>query len=284
MHCVRRAALRSAIAASRQLSQKATPASFAVQATTKPALPKQIQAVPARFFSLTARARNVEEPPTAETATAESTNAETEEANPLKQGLNQPSRAGRRGYVDPTPYAIFVHNITFEADDGHLTSAFSKYGEVVEARIARDSAGLPKGFGFVFFKDEESVHNAVENCDGTFWHGRQIHVKPRLKREPPPRKPRTSGPTETLYIGGIPQDATDSDLNHFFRGLKNVKEVRVAVDRTTGWPRGFAHVDFTDVDSAVAAKSQLDGSQLGGRPLTLDYAESGPRKTISKKD
>lgn len=49
-------------------------------------------------------------------------------------------------------------------------------------------------------------------------------------------------------------------------------DVRVAVDRTTGWPRGFAHADFSDVESCTAGLQKLQGITIGGRELRLDYA------------
>lgn len=44
-----------------------------------------------------------------------------------------------------TPYALFVRNMVFEADESHLREAFAKYGEVAHTAIARDSRGLSKG-------------------------------------------------------------------------------------------------------------------------------------------
>ena len=66
----------------------------------------------------------------------------------------------------------------------------------------------------------------------------------------------------------------DAELNRLFLELDNLTDVRVAVDRTTGWPRGFAHADFTDVESAVTAYNKLNGSTIGGRELRFDWAET----------
>lgn len=86
-------------------------------------------------------------------------------------------------------------------------------------------------------------------------------------------------PTKSLYIGNIPYETTDAELNRIFRELDNVTDVRVAVDRTTGWPRGFAHADFADVEACTAAIEKLKGVTIGGRELRLDYAAEVTRKT-----
>jgi RNA recognition motif-containing protein len=72
---------------------------------------------------------------------------------------------------------------------------------------------------------------------------------------------------------------TDKDLNDLFRPLRKICDVRVAVDRRTGQPRGFAHADFMDVQSAVAAKKALEGRAIHGRDLQIDYAITRERPT-----
>ena len=49
-------------------------------------------------------------------------------------------------------------------------------------------------------------------------------------------------------------------------------DVRVAIDRRSGQPRGFAHADFTDVESAVTAKAALEQKSVYGRQLRVDYS------------
>jgi nucleolin len=57
-----------------------------------------------------------------------------------------------------------------------------------------------------------------------------------------------------------------------FRTIKNVLDVRVAIDRRSGQPRGFAHADFIDVESAVKAKEILEEKSVYGRQLRVDYS------------
>jgi nucleolin len=62
------------------------------------------------------------------------------------------------------------------------------------------------------------------------------------------------------------------NLADLFRSIKNVLDVRVAIDRRSGQPRGFAHADFTDVESAVTAKQALEQKSVYGRQLRVDYS------------
>jgi nucleolin len=90
----------------------------------------------------------------------------------------------------------------------------------------------------------------------------------------PPRNPVS----KTLFVGNMSFEMTDSDLNNLFRDVKNVTDVRVAVDRRTGQPRGFAHADFIDIASAQQALAYLSGKEVLGRRLRLDYSTQSSRR------
>lgn len=118
--------------------------------------------------------------------------------------------------------------------------------------------------------------------DGTFWHGRRLIVKfsgprrrdgERVFAATPNRKGNYDGPpTNTLFVGNIAYDASDRDLNQLFGTLENVADVRVAVDKASGWPRGFAHAEFHSVQDALNARDKLDGRELRRRKLIVNFA------------
>ena len=82
-------------------------------------------------------------------------------------------------------------------------------------------------------------------------------------------------PSKTLFIGNMSFEMSDKDLNDLFRDIRNVMDVRVAIDRRTGQPRGFAHADFIDVASATQAKEVLSAKTIYGRDLRVDFSKSG---------
>lgn len=84
----------------------------------------------------------------------------------------------------------------------------------------------------------------------------------------------SSPPTKTLFIGNLAFEMSDADLNKLFRDIRNVIDVRVAIDRRTGQPRGFAHADFTDVESAEKAMEVLQNKDVYGRTLRVDFSAS----------
>lgn len=136
-------------------------------------------------------------------------------------------------------------------------------------------------FGFIEFEDNESAKKAIERHNLRVMEGRRITVQyaaqPKTNDAPRssagrslPHDPRD--PSSTLFVGNISYEVSDKDLNGLFRPLKNALEIRVAIDRRSGQPRGFAHVDFSDIESAQAAKELLLNKIVLGRRLRVDFA------------
>uniref|UniRef100_A0A0A0LTH6 Glycine-rich RNA-binding protein n=2 Tax=Cucumis sativus TaxID=3659 RepID=A0A0A0LTH6_CUCSA len=70
---------------------------------------------------------------------------------------------------------VFVGGLSYNSDDLTLRVAFSKYGEVVEARVVMDpDTGRCKGFGFVTFSAKEEASSAIKALDGKDLGGRRI--------------------------------------------------------------------------------------------------------------
>jgi RNA recognition motif-containing protein len=76
-----------------------------------------------------------------------------------------------------------------------------------------------------------------------------------------------------LYVGNLPYETTESDLQTLFEGAGQVSTVNIVRDRATGQARGFAFVEMGDAEGARRAISELDRHQVGGRSLTVNEAK-----------
>jgi RNA recognition motif-containing protein len=75
-----------------------------------------------------------------------------------------------------------------------------------------------------------------------------------------------------LYVGNLPFQTTEDELQALFAEVAPVESVRVMRDMATGRARGFAFVEMATDDGAASAISQLHERDLGGRPLTVNEA------------
>ncbi len=76
-----------------------------------------------------------------------------------------------------------------------------------------------------------------------------------------------------LYVGNLPYETSESDLQTLFAGAGQVSTVSIMRDRSTGQPRGFAFVEMSDAEGAKRAIAELDRHQIGGRSLTVNEAK-----------
>jgi len=76
-----------------------------------------------------------------------------------------------------------------------------------------------------------------------------------------------------LYVGNLPYQTSESDLQTMFEAMGPVDTVNVVRDRATGQARGFAFVEMSEAEDARRAISQLDRSDYGGRSLTVNEAK-----------
>ena len=75
-----------------------------------------------------------------------------------------------------------------------------------------------------------------------------------------------------LYVGNIPFETNENDLQELFAEAGAVESVNVVRDRETGRARGFAFVEMATDEAAQAAVSQLNDRTFGGRRLTVNEA------------
>ncbi|GLU14126.1 hypothetical protein SLE2022_307140 [Rubroshorea leprosula] len=81
---------------------------------------------------------------------------------------------------------LFIGGLSYSTDDYQLREAFSKYGEVMDARVIVDrETGRSRGFGFITFSSNEEASSAIQALDGQVLHGRNIRVN--YANERPPR-------------------------------------------------------------------------------------------------
>jgi len=79
-----------------------------------------------------------------------------------------------------------------------------------------------------------------------------------------------------LYVGNLSFDTDEAALRQLFSDYGTVSSVRIITDRETGRSRGFGFVELDDAGAALKAVTELNGSELDGRTLTIN--EARPRE------
>lgn len=75
-----------------------------------------------------------------------------------------------------------------------------------------------------------------------------------------------------IFVGNFSFSTTEAELRSLFEPHGAVDSTTVVTDRDTGRSRGFAFVEMPNNSEADAAILALNGSDFGGRPLTVNEA------------
>ncbi|HSX18156.1 MAG TPA: RNA-binding protein [Candidatus Saccharimonadales bacterium] len=75
-----------------------------------------------------------------------------------------------------------------------------------------------------------------------------------------------------LFVGGLPFSTTDDELKELFAAHGAVASATVVRDRDSGRSKGFGFVEFENDEEGKAAQTALNGSEFGGRNISVDMA------------
>lgn len=79
-----------------------------------------------------------------------------------------------------------------------------------------------------------------------------------------------------VFVGGLPFATTDDELREIFEAHGKVASANVVRDRESGRSKGFGFVEFENDEEGKAAEKALNGSEIGGR--TISVAEARPKE------
>ena len=208
--------------------------------------------------------RKAEESPTLPSKKPKTTNGLTSDAKP----------------EDGATKTIFVGNLSWAVDNDRLSQEFADCGEVVSARVQLDrNTGKSRGFGYVTFATTEAVDAAVALNGSKEIDGRSLNLDKSTDNGANKEKraqafgDARSAPSKVLFVGNLSWNTVEDTLWDAFSEYGEVTSVRLPTDRESGKPKGYGYIEFGAVDSAQKAISAMNGKDLDGRPIRLDFTQ-----------
>jgi len=163
---------------------------------------------------------------------------------------------------------LIVLGLPYKAKEGDVKDYFQQFGELAMHEIKYDPVTKQsRGFAFIRFQTVAAAQKVLKSTHNIL--GRRCEVRlPKKKEEVPLRK---------LFVGRLPDDTKQDDLDSYFQQFGELTDVYIPTPY-----RGFGFVTFASSDDARAVLLQNQHTIKGTR-INVKNAEPKEEKGKSSR-
>ncbi|KAJ6948953.1 polyadenylate-binding protein 8-like [Populus alba x Populus x berolinensis] len=176
---------------------------------------------------------------------------------------------------------IFIKNLDKAIDHKALHDTFSAFGNILSCKVATDSSGQSKGYGFVQFDSEEAAQKAIEKLNGMLLNDKQVYVGPFLRKQE--RDTATDKMRfNNVFVKNLSETTTEEDLNKTFGEFGTITSIVVMRDGD-GKSKCFGFVNFENAEDAAKAVEALNGKKVDDKEWFVGKAQKKYEREVELK-
>ena len=166
-------------------------------------------------------------------------------------------------------------------DNKALFDTFSVFGNILSCKIATDTSGQSKGYGFVQYEQEEAAQNAISKLNGMLLNDKQVFVGPFVRKQ---ERENTASKTKffNVFVKNLSESTTEDDLKNVFGNYGNITSC-VIMREGDGKSKCFGFVNFEDADDAAEAVEGLNGSKFDDKEWYVGKAQKKAERELELK-
>ncbi|OVA15873.1 RNA recognition motif domain [Macleaya cordata] len=176
---------------------------------------------------------------------------------------------------------IFIKNLDKAIDNKALHETFSTFGNILSCKIATDSSGQSKGYGFVQFDNEESAQTAIDKLNGMLLNDKPVFVGHFLRKQE--RDTATSKTKfNNVFVKNLSESTTDDELKEIFGEYGPITSAVVMRDGD-GKSKCFGFVNFENPDDAAKSVEALNGKKVDDKEWYVGKAQKKSEREVELK-
>ncbi|KAI8532785.1 hypothetical protein RHMOL_Rhmol11G0241400 [Rhododendron molle] len=176
---------------------------------------------------------------------------------------------------------IFIKNLDKAIDHKALHDTFSSFGNILSCKVATDSSGQSKGYGFVQYDSDEAAQKAIEKLNGMLLNDKQVYVGPFLRKQ---ERDMASDKAKftNVFVKNLSESTTEEDLKNIFGQFGPITSAVVMRD-ADGTSRCFGFVNFESADDAAQSVESLNGQTFDDKEWYVGKAQKKTERELELK-
>ncbi|KAE9447157.1 hypothetical protein C3L33_20928, partial [Rhododendron williamsianum] len=176
---------------------------------------------------------------------------------------------------------IFIKNLDKAIDHKALHDTFSSFGNILSCKVATDSSGQSKGYGFVQYDSDEAAQKAIEKLNGMLLNDKQVYVGPFLRKQ---EREMASDKAKftNVFVKNLSESTTEEDLKNIFVQFGPITSAVVMRD-ADGTSRCFGFVNFESADDAAQSVESLNGQTFDNKEWYVGKAQKKTERELELK-
>ncbi|CAN4107737.1 unnamed protein product [Withania somnifera] len=176
---------------------------------------------------------------------------------------------------------IFIKNLDKAIDQKALHDTFSAFGNILSCKVAVDSSGQSKGYGFVQYDSEDAAQKAIEKLNGMLLNDKQVYVGPFVRKQERDMAVDKTRFTN-VFVKNLSEATSEEDLKKTFGEFGAITSVAVMKDED-GKSKSFGFVNFENAEDAARAVEALNGHKFDNKEWFVGRAQKKSEREMELK-
>ena len=151
--------------------------------------------------------------------------------------------------------SLLIKNVDGRMSQKEFYRLFLQFGEVDSAKIEYDEAGNSKGYGYIYYNNEQSAERAKEQLNKKEYYGKPLDIVNLI-----PFKSKSIS-NNALFVMNFPSSFNESDLKKLFMKYGEVKYASISKDEH-GVSKGYGLISFDNPETNSLCIADVKANQI----------------------
>ena len=203
---------------------------------------------------------------TVEETKEDNTAATTTETDEKDENI-VPANAAHGGR-ETSDKVLYIGNLDKAITEDVLKQYFQVAGQIADVKVMIDKKNNHVNYAFVEYLTHHDANVALQTLNGIQLESKKVKINWAFQSQ----QSSSDENNFNLFIGDLSVDVDDETLRAAFKEYPSFIQGHVMWDMQTGRSRGYGFASFSEQDDAQKAMDALQGREINGRPIRINWA------------